>query len=667
MRLPDGPGSRAVLIGAGRYEDPDLPDLPAVSANLAALAEILVSPAGTGLPAENCSVFSDPDDLTNLGVSIEAIAEQTRDTLLVYYSGHGVVDAQGRLCLAMPGTMRNRLRWTTLEFTRLRDVLLEAPAENRVLILDCCFSGRAIEAMASAESVMSGQIEIAGTYTLASAPANAAANAPMGEPLTAFTGELVRVLRDGLPGGPPLLSFTALYPHLVRALDARGLARPVQRGVRTADQLALAPNRAHAQNRLLTRDAFLRQDADLVTGSAAVIRVELTGHRTHQAVLGYGESERMLTEAAHRLVETVGPDAPVARLEGPSFAALLVGPAAQEVDALAERVHTELSRPYTVAELAVHVGVLVGHSAGDRPVETLLHQADLALQAAWGPHPVRDYQPTIGDVFLRRYQIASRFRRGIATGQVHVRYQPRIAPASRRLVGVEALVRWRHPELGSLDPNELVPTVESTGQADELTDFVLYSALGRARAWSNDGLDLSMSVNISPRNLDDQGFPDRVAALLADHAVPPGSVTLALTESALAVDPERAMSALWRLRETGVRIALDNFGSAQSSLSYLRQSPVDEVTIDRQFVGDLLDDRSDRTVVRSLVDIAHSLGLTACAIGVEEATTLNALTAMGCDIVQGYLISGARSGKRLAAWIATHTTRSADSAFTWRP
>src|SRR2546430_16272683 len=263
MRLPDGAGSRAVLIGTSRFTGPDLPDLPAVSNNLTSLEDVLTSPSGTGLPAEHCRVLLNSTNLAEVGDELATFAEQARDLMLVYYSGHGVVDRWGRLNLALPGTRHNRMLGTALALSHLREVLVDCPAENRVLILDCCFSGRAIEAMSDPASVVSAQVEVAGTYTLTSTAPNAMASAPLGATYTAFTGALLDILRTGVPHGPELLSFRTIYPELDRKLRASGLERPLQRGVRTTDQLALAPNHSYQHAAAGDERSF---DIDFATG-----------------------------------------------------------------------------------------------------------------------------------------------------------------------------------------------------------------------------------------------------------------------------------------------------------------------------------------------------------------------------------------------------------------
>ncbi|HEX2298261.1 MAG TPA: GGDEF domain-containing phosphodiesterase, partial [Pseudonocardiaceae bacterium] len=329
---------------------------------------------------------------------------------------------------------------------------------------------------------------------------------------------------------------------------------------------------------------------------------------------------------------------------------------------VAEQVRAALSEPYSVDKLAVECSALVGvaHTRIEptRNVDILLQRADVALQAARaGDAKVRTYAPSMGQVFLRRFQLVTQFRQALDSGQVDVHFQPQLALLTRQVIGVEALVRWHHPEFGMLDPEEFVTIVEATGLIDALTGFVLDRSLQQCRSWLDRGLSLTVAVNLSVRNLADTEFPDRVADALAKHGVPPALLGFELTESAVMSDPERALPVLRGLHGLGVRIAVDDFGTGYSSLSYLRRLPVDEVKIDKSFVLGLASDLGDLAVVRAIVDLGHSLGLTVVAEGVEEDATRDQLVEMGCDIAQGYLISRPLGAERFDAWLQARTVR----------
>src|SRR5262249_34036984 len=245
VRLPDPQRSYAVLIGASTYHSPELPDLPAVRGNLDALAEMFTDHTLGWLPRGRCIVLPDPTDVRLVHRTLRRLAVLAEDTLLVYCAGQGRTGPHNELYLSMTDTDPDELRVSALPFDLIRDVLGDSPAANRVLILDCCFSGRAIHDMSGPDEAILGQIGIEGTYTLTSAPANAVALAPVGADYTAFTGELITLLRSGIPEGPELLTFATVYRHLLHTMTLRRLPLPRHRGTATVDQLALARNPAH--------------------------------------------------------------------------------------------------------------------------------------------------------------------------------------------------------------------------------------------------------------------------------------------------------------------------------------------------------------------------------------------------------------------------------------
>jgi predicted signal transduction protein with EAL and GGDEF domain len=429
---------------------------------------------------------------------------------------------------------------------------------------------------------------------------------------------------------------------------------------------------------LLNRPGFRQAAGEQLRANprSVVLRVDLEVLSTISDALGYAWSDRMVITAGRRLRDVLGSEVPLARLERGAFAALLLGVSLDQAQATAERLCAELSAPYPVDRLTVEAGSVVGYSspasiAGGHggaeidtnlstalDVDTLLQRADVALRAARSSgEKVRGYLPSMGQIFLRRFQLVSQFRQALESGQVKVHYQPKVALPSRQLLGVEALVRWRHPEFGPLDPDEFVPAVEAAGLVDALTDFVMDQALVRVRKWLERGIRISAAVNISVRSLAEANFPDRVAARLERHRVPAELLTLELTESGVMADPQRALPVLRRLHTLGVVLAVDDFGTGYSSLAYLRQLPVDEVKIDKSFVLGMGSDLGDLAVVRSIVELGHSLGLIVVAEGVEEDIARDQLAAMGCDVAQGYLISRPLSETRLEAWLQARTTQ----------
>lgn len=444
-----------------------------------------------------------------------------------------------------------------------------------------------------------------------------------------------------------------LASHLATAMDNRRLLAKLRHDAYHDPLTGL-------RNRLGFRQAAGRQLTKSETG--AVVVIDLNMLSSVNDALGHAWGDRTVLAAGRRVREVLGDGVLAARLEGDTFAALLTSVTLDQATAAAERLRHALSAPYPVDKLTVECAAVAGIALTTieptADADTLLQRADVALHASrTGEAKTRHYLPTMGQVFLRRFQLVTQFRQALETGQVDVHYQPKVGLATKQVLGVEALVRWNHPELGRLDPEEFVSIVETTGLVDSLTAFVLDRALRWARGWLDEGVRLSVAVNLSVRNLEDKDFPERVSQALDQHQVPAAQLTFEITESAVMQDPERALPVLRRLHELGIGLAVDDFGTGYSSLAYLRRLPVDEVKIDKSFVLGMGSDLSDLAVVRAIVDLGHSLSLTVVAEGVEEDAVRTQLAGMGCDVAQGYLFSRPLHERRFEAWLRARTVR----------
>ncbi|WP_018330877.1 putative bifunctional diguanylate cyclase/phosphodiesterase [Actinomycetospora chiangmaiensis] len=425
------------------------------------------------------------------------------------------------------------------------------------------------------------------------------------------------------------------------------------------------------QTRLLNRSGFLQACAREVgngTGAVAVVSFGLLDQVND--TLGHAGGEHFVALAARRLQEvcespraaSVAPGARLAaRLEGDTFAVVVAGVDPATARSSAEEMREHLVRPLVLEGIPFEAPVLVGVAAAGVPglaaerdphviAARLLARADVALSAARGAGPVRCYEPSMGERADRRLAVIRGFGPAVADGHLRVHYQPTVSLEGRTVLGVEALARWEHPELGPLLPDEFVPVLEATGQIGGLTQFVLDEALTAARRWLDRGRRLSVAVNLSVGSLDDD-FPEIVAAALARHGVPPELLTLEVTESGVSVERDHALPALRRLHALGCRLAVDDFGTGQSSLAHLRRLPVDTVKIDKSFVLGMGTESGDVAVVRAIVEMGHTLGLTVVAEGVESATVRTALAEMGCDVAQGYLVSKPLPAGCLERWL----------------
>jgi diguanylate cyclase len=242
------------------------------------------------------------------------------------------------------------------------------------------------------------------------------------------------------------------------------------------------------------------------------------------------------------------------------------------------------------------------------------------------------------------------FRHAIARSQLRVHYQPKINLKTMEIFGVEALVRWQHPELGLIMPDRFIPMAEQTGAVRPLTLWVIERTLQQCLEWQRAGFELVAAVNLSPRNLQDPELPERVRALLDLLAAPPSMLELEITESVIMADPLRSLQVLTRLSRMGLRLAVDDFGTGYSSFSYLRKLPVHEIKIDKSFVDDMVQ-HHDEVIVQTTIDLAHNLGLTVVAEGVENQDTLDRLRELGCDTAQGDYLSPPLDGEGVLRWI----------------
>lgn len=250
--------------------------------------------------------------------------------------------------------------------------------------------------------------------------------------------------------------------------------------------------------------------------------------------------------------------------------------------------------------------------------------------------------------------LVAELRRAIETGELVLFYQPKAELRTGRVCAVEALIRWRHPVRGMVPPDAFLPVAEQTGLIESLTRWVLATALAQVAAWGPAFAGLSMSVNVSARNLARPDFADTVLAALTTAGIPAGRLVVEITETALMTDPEVAADVLARLSTAGVRVSVDDFGQGQTSLGHLSTLPLHELKIDKSFVADLPDNLGHAAIVRSMVDLGHNLGLQVVAEGVETPETVALLTATGCDVAQGYLLARPMPADDLGPWLAAN-------------
>jgi diguanylate cyclase (GGDEF)-like protein len=418
------------------------------------------------------------------------------------------------------------------------------------------------------------------------------------------------------------------------------------------DSLTGLANRSHLLQS--TVQALVRTSRG---GHTAVLLMDLDRFKEINDTLGHHHGDLLLQDVAKRLISVAPANALVARLGGDEFAILLptIDSHAAAI-ATGERIHTIFRDGFSVegVELTADgsIGVAVSPGHGTSP-EELLQRADVAMYVAKGSDncSVMLYEQEQNENSARRLALAAALRQAIDAGDLEVAYQPKARLVTGEVIGVEALARWEHASFGQIGPDEFIPLAEHVGLMRPLTMLILDKSLRQLSEWRALGLDLGVAVNLSVRNLLDGNLPRDVRALLERHGVDPAGLTLEITESEIMREPERTMLILGRLRHLGVSLSIDDFGTGHSSLAYLKRLPVDEVKIDRAFIGQIAENDIDSTIVRSIVDVARNRGLRVVAEGIEDQATWNVLRDLGCDVGQGYHLSRPGSGDDLTPWL----------------
>ncbi|MFR9725378.1 putative bifunctional diguanylate cyclase/phosphodiesterase [Streptomyces sp. MS19] len=427
-----------------------------------------------------------------------------------------------------------------------------------------------------------------------------------------------------------------------------------------SDPLTGLPNRQW----LLERTRAALADAGRGGERAALVLIDLDSFRAVNDTLGHLAGDRLLLQIADRIRTGLPAGAEPARLGGDEFAVLLPRVAsATSAQRVARSLVGSLGAPLDldgltiVVEASAGVAVFPDHAPG---AEDLLRRADVAMyDAKQDRSGVEVYDATRDSNTPDRLALLGDLRHALDAGQVELHYQPKVR-FDGEVAGLEALIRWEHPDRGRVPPDEFITMAETSGLMPRLTEYVLETALRQVARWRAHGLTVPVAVNVSPRDVYTPGFAGAVAARLARHGVPAGSLQLEITEHVMLEDPQHAADTLAGLTGHGVRMSLDDFGTGYSSLVHLRRLPVSELKIDRSFVARLAVDAQDAEIVRCTVELAHSLGLVVVAEGVEDDETWERLRDLGCDAVQGWLVAAAMPAAETTAWLRARDSRPAE-------
>jgi diguanylate cyclase (GGDEF)-like protein len=389
--------------------------------------------------------------------------------------------------------------------------------------------------------------------------------------------------------------------------------------------------------------------------AVALLIVDLDRFKEINDALGHHMGDQLLRQIGPRLANQLRPDDLLVRLGGDEFAVLVADTDPANATAVAQRLLDGQTEPFDLDGVALHVDASIGLALCPDHADTataLLQRADVAMyQAKAGHHGWQTYAFGGEHQARDRLQTIEDLRGALDHDELVLYYQPKIDPRSRQVVGVEALVRWAHPTHGLLYPDRFLPLAEQTGLMRQLTLIVLQTALRQGQAWRGEGLDLPVAVNLSVANLLDAHLARQVGDLLASLGLPARALELELTEDTLMADPVRSKQVLGELRALGLRLAVDDYGTGYSSLAYLQELAVDELKLDKSFTMRMAEDAGAAAIVRTTVDLAHSLGLTMVAEGVESEAALVELARLGCDVAQGFHISKPLPAEQLTGWL----------------
>ena len=400
------------------------------------------------------------------------------------------------------------------------------------------------------------------------------------------------------------------------------------------DLLTGLPNRSSLMLRL--EEMLARTSAN----PFALLLLDLDRFKEVNDTFGHQTGDVLLREIGPRLRGVLRASDVLARLGGDEFALLLPETGAAAAVGVAEKLLHALDEPFGVDGYEFQIGGSIGIASfpvdGLSPTD-LMRRADVAMYAAKRANLGTAVYATELDVNTpAQITLYGELRRAIEQDELRLHFQPKVDVCTGALSGVEALVRWQHPDRGLILPDQFIPMAERTGLIRPLGNWVLEAALRQSRAWERDGLAIQIAVNLGAYNLDDSNLAQAISGLLERYTVTADRLRVEITETMLMRDPDNARRVLEELRAAGVRVSIDDFGTGYSSLAYLKRLPADELKIDRSFIQHMAEDAGDTAIVRSVIALGHELGLVVTAEGVEDAVSLERLRAFGCDRAQGY-------------------------------
>ncbi len=386
-----------------------------------------------------------------------------------------------------------------------------------------------------------------------------------------------------------------------------------------------------------------------------LIMLDLDQFKEINETLGHHVGDLLLKGVSKRLLVSLRESDTIAHLGGDEFAVILMRTSDEGANTVAEKIRRSLEPAFALENTSVSVKASLGIATfpdhGDSE-STLLQHADVAMYAAKHNNlGYAFYDPSRDPHTPERLTLVSELRKAIQNDGLTLFYQPKIDLRSGRPIGVEALLRWEHKTAGMIFPDVFIPLAERSGLIDPLTYWVIDEALKQCAKWRQSGIDISVSVNLSPKNLREAALTEKVADAIKKWCFDPRNLILEITETSIIGDPAKALEVLTRLNDMNITLSIDDYGTGYSSLAYVKKLPVDEIKIDRSFVQNITFDHDDAVIVKSTINLAHDLGMRVVAEGVEEKSTSDFLSGLGCDFVQGYYFSRPLAPAKATQWL----------------
>ena len=438
---------------------------------------------------------------------------------------------------------------------------------------------------------------------------------------------------------------TVQYVHHMRALELHHALH---------DSLTNLPNRRLLMERI---DQIIGQ-AQTAQKSLAILLLDLNRFKEVNDTLGHHCGDQLLVALAPRLLSAISATDIVARLGGDEFCFVLEQVSLDQACNICKRLLEVVDQPFVIEGHGVSIGGSVGiamYPPHGEEAQVLIQHADVAMyEAKRQGQGYAVYVAEQDQYSLNRLRVVASLRDPALFDQLAIYYQPKISLKEGRVCGLEALLRWQHPTLGEITPENFIPVAERAGMMRKITLWVLENVITQMEAWQKSGLLLQVAVNLSMRNLGDENLPRDINKILEAHSIAPFLITLEVTESGMMVNPKLAQEILIKLNALGLPSSIDDFGSGFSSLAYLKSLPATEIKIDKSFVLNMTHDESDAVIVHSTIVMAHNMGYRVVAEGVENAEILELLQVLGCDVAQGFYFSQAMPAEQIIAWVQRH-------------